>query len=264
MATRGRRFRDAAYPTLEYGEPEDDQIAIPSIFAQGGEGQFRPRRQNVAGSEWDFMTGAVDDSVAGANPTIIPVGPQPQQPQRGGVFPGAAGPGGGGGPGRGQGAPASPFGLPEDSGLDVNEYLAQQRGRTFQDIQGWDAARDAEFVRSTLVQNEIGRRARLYGANMLNPIVAARVRAEVLGDPNVQRQYQREALGYDPRFNRMLLPAGFDPATDPGFLQASANYGQRRQAARGTALEGIYGPAYDRRRRLAELAGALDFFGGNV
>lgn len=258
MANKGVRGRYGN--DVGYGEP-DDEIHLPQIFAPGREESFRARRLNVPGSQWDFLTGAVDDNPAGPNPLLIPVGEQQQQQQQPAQHGFSGGPSGGlpRPQGRGPVNPMDFFG--GEGGLDVNEYLAGKRGKTFQDIQGWNPATDGGFRNSLEVQAKIGDLASHYGVNMLNPLVRARLEREALNDASTQRAYQRNVLGYDPRYNKMLYPAGFDPATDTDFLQASAAEGVRKQTLREQALGAFYGPDYARRQREARIAQMMQFLG---
>ncbi len=277
MATRERRFRD---PTglLEYGSPEDDQIQLTDFFRhrQGfGEEAFTPVRgpvrqpgfggpdQSPWGNTFDFLSNSQNTSPADPNTFQIPVGPQPRPQGRypGSVSGGVSGGGGGGGRG-GVPQPSRPVdpstffgGPPEGGGLDVNEYLANQRGSTFQAAQTWNPYADQGFLAETARATT----GLIGGLN--NPIAARREYELRLRDPVWQREYQIRTYGYDPRFNRMIVPTGFDPATDAGFLQANQARAAARRAARESQLDALYGPDYAARRRAERFQQALDFFG---
>ena len=273
MATRGRFFNDYFFPDQEEDRPESS--------TSGGGGEIPPGFDDPLGPSpqaRDRAIAAPNPYAPHPNPMLRALGLEPSPfdfltgaAGGGTVHPGAAVQGGGpsGAPARGQGRGpgqidiASFFGgTPGGQGeLDVNEFLAGQRGRTFQDIQGWNPTTDLDYQQSPLVQAETARLARLYGANMLNPIVAANIRGRAMDNPIIQRQYQLDVLGYDPRFNRMLVPQGFDPLSDPEFLRRSAAVANERNARRQQAREQQLGPGYARRQSEAEIARIISFFG---
>ena len=268
MARSGRRFRDAAYPTLEYGEPEDDQIQLPYELGEisgrtmRSDGSLRstpanPNRMLASvspdASAWDFLTGSADRREPPYEGGLrAPVGPQPE---------GGGGRGGGpmgmGGGGRGRAPEQSPFagffnpdamrstfdsfladsmmGAAEEIGPD--EYLASKRGTSLEQMQRWNPTTDSGFYGWSQAQAE--GLARQRGENWLNPLVRSRLTTEVMGTGAYQRAYQVERYGYDPVSRRMITPAGYDPYADPEFLRYSQGEASRRGMARAAAQEAV-------------------------
>ncbi len=281
MATSGRSYGGGTYGGYRgnYFFPDEEEYK-PESQTSGGGGELPPEGflDRQPGGPRDVAIAAPNPYDPNPNPMLRALGvadplaamgiqgQNPMQRPGFGVFPGAVqagGPGGGGGMGTGRGPrpvdPASFFnqGQSTEGGLSPEEYLAEQRGGTLQGFQTWNPATDGGFQTAAA---DAARAAASRGG-LVNPIRYEAELRRFLTDPTFQRQYQIQTYGYDPRFNRMMLPPGFDPNTDPGFLARSAAVANERRARRAQIEDQRLPPQLRRQRDLAEVQQLLGFFG---
>ena len=119
---------------------------------------------------------------------------------------------------------------------DVQRFLAG--GRSLEDRARWYAPEDKDFLAATEAEARRQVMAQTTGINLLNPIqraiLANRIQATAQSlrySPTWTREYARRTFGYDPQTGQMVIPQGFDPNADPGFL---AMWRQRQATAADT------------------------------
>jgi hypothetical protein len=258
------------------GLPIDDEY-MPESSTSGGGGEIPPEGffDRQPGGPRDIAIAAPNPYDANPNPMLralgvadplAAMGIQGQNPMARpgfGVFPGAvqaAGPAPAMGAGRGP-RPVDGASFFQSEPMDVNEFLASQRGTTYQGIQSWNPATDAGYQAAVEAETERRMSDPRSGVNALNPIQRTLMRQRVQADPEFRRQYQIQTQGYDPRFNRMLYPEGFDPNTDATFLRRSAELASQRRGLRESAMAPLIPEQVRRAQDAATIQQLLSFFG---